>query len=189
MLTKKQWEQIIDHSIRNDTFLALNRILFNNEKYEDVIKDLDKNREKYNIKKYTNLVQEKTINKYIELYKQHIEVKKEEEIDINKATGIYGIYIDEELVYIGKTTTSFKTRFNSHKSNLFTSDTYLYRTLRVAKSLGATIELVPLIVVENLKIDKPLKNRDINMMELALIELYQPKCNIQGRLSLYPLQN
>ena len=60
-------------------------------------------------------------------------------------------------MYIGKTTTSFKTRFNSHKSNLSTSDTYLYRTLRVAKSLGATIKLVPLIVVENLKIDNIIK--------------------------------
>jgi len=32
--------------------------------------------------------------------------------------GIYGIWFDNELVYIGKTRTSFQKRFSSHKSGM-----------------------------------------------------------------------
>lgn len=110
-------------------------------------------------------------------------------MDITKATGIYGIYIDEKLVYIGKTTTNFQIRFNQHKSNLNNSDKYLYRGLRKAKTYGAKISLRPLIIVEELKVNKPIVERDIEMMELALIQLYQPKYNIQGIHQNYVVQN
>lgn len=109
-------------------------------------------------------------------------------MDINKATGIYGIYIDEKVVYIGKTTTSFSIRFSQHKSNLKTSDKYLYRGLRKAKKYGAKVTLRPLIILEELKVNKDITDRDINMMELALIQLYQPKYNIQGMCRNYVVQ-
>lgn len=195
MLEKKEWESIIGHTIRNDTFYTLNRILFNDEDYNDVIKDLDSNREKYNIKSTCSLVKEKTINDYIEMYNnyQHIKIdernvqNEKEQIDIDEMSGIYGIYIEDKLVYIGKTMRNFKERFLEHQQQINSSNAYLYRTLRAAKQMDLNIKLTPLIIIEELKVNKALTNRDINMMELALIQLYQPKCNIQGRLQLYPV--
>ena len=81
------------------------------EKYDDIIKDINNNREKYHIKKYTVLSKKETIEKYL-LIANNVGVE-EEEIKLNnieKKHGIYGIYIDNILIYIGKTTTSFKVR-------------------------------------------------------------------------------
>lgn len=44
--------------------------------------------------------------------------------------GIYGIWFDNELVYIGKTRTSFQKRFSSHKSGMKYQGDYLYQQMR-----------------------------------------------------------
>ena len=103
----------------------------------------------------------------------------------NNQSGVYGIYIDNELVYIGETCRSFKERFSQHKYNLETSDLYLYRLLRKAKEEGKKITLQPLIIREELFVKGEIKDRDIKAMELGLINLYKPKCNIEGKLKLY----
>ena len=45
---------------------------------------------------------------------------------------------------------------------------------------GSIITLKPLINIKDLKVKGIIRNRDIEAMELALIQLYQPICNIQG---------
>ena len=183
-MTKKQWEEIIGHYIRMDTYTILDRMVFKQEKYEDIVKEINNKRAKYGLKKDTIIVSKKTIDNYIGLY--DVVQDKEKEIDYDKATGVYGIYVNDKLVYIGQTANSFKARFQNHKSCLKSSDQYLYRFLRVAKG---DITLKPLIVVEELKIAPgiKIKERDIKMMELALIDLYKPICNLQGNTYAYQI--
>lgn len=185
-MTKKQWEQIIGHIIRTDTYMLLDRITSNKEKYENVVKDIESNREKYGIKKDIIITSKTTITKYLKIFEEYNKTK-DKEIDYNKATGIYGIYVNNRLVYVGQTRDSFKSRFQEHKTSLNNSTSYLYNYLRVCKEGGAEISLKPLIIVEELKISKgeKIKERDLKMMELALIDLYKPVCNIQGRLETY----
>lgn len=98
--------------------------------------------------------------------------------------GIYGIYCDKELIYIGKTDVSFEERFKQHKINMEQNkDQYLYKYMRDNKD--CYYELKPLINVKNIKTKEKITNKDIEMMELALITLFKPKCNIQGILQDY----
>lgn len=199
MLERIQWEKILGKKIRNDTIYVLNHVIFNHEPYVDIIKYIDNNREKLNLRPDMALVKETTIQRYLGVYEKYIEKQlnipivsqeqyEEEQIEnISNSTGIYGIYVDEELFYIGKTTKSFKDRFQSHKYNLNNSNDQLYRVLRLEKERGKTIVLKPIIIVEQLCVNGKLKPRDINMMELALIQEHQPKCNIQGKITPYPL--
>lgn len=107
--------------------------------------------------------------------------KKKENAD----RGIYGIYCDGVLVYIGKTDVDFETRFKQHKSALENdnNDQFLYKYLK--QRIGSHIELRPLINIKELKTNKKIYNRDIEAMELALITVLKPYCNVQGRLKEY----
>ena len=126
----------------------------------------------------------------LEEYKQQQELEKKKEEDrqkkiekkINADRGIYGIYCDNELIYIGKTDVDFETRFRQHKYAVESGSIsqYLYKYLVMMKDKGSVITLKPLINIKNLKVKGIIRNRDIEAMELALIQLYQPICNIQG---------
>lgn len=107
--------------------------------------------------------------------------------DINKCTGIYGIYVDNNLVYIGKTTQSFQKRFYQHKHLMdFPDDSEtqydMYYELAVARAQGSCIQLRPLFIVEIVKYDSlyNITNRDLESMEFALISLMKPRYNILG---------
>lgn len=71
-----------------------------------------------------------------------------------KNKGIYGIYIDDELVYIGMTLRNFEQRFNEHKSRMnnpkYKGQPLLYDTLRRAKVTGHHISARPLIDLSDL---------------------------------------
>ena len=129
--------------------------------------------------------------------KQIEEAKKEEErkqrVKVQKAQkkknadrGIYGIYYNEELIYIGKTDVDFETRFNQHKDALTSGleTQYLYKYLKEEKKKHGNISITfkPLINVKHFKIEdiSDITNRDIEAIELALIQLNKPICNIQG---------
>lgn len=199
VLERSQWEKILGKKIRNDTMYVLNHIIFNHETYVDIIHYIENNRTKLNLRSNMLLVKESTIQRYIDIYEKYVDkqvnipVISEEQYEEERAnnvgnlTGIYGIYVDDELYYIGKTTKGFKDRFQSHKYNLKNSDDQLYRILRLEKERGKTIVLKPIIIVEQLCVNGKLKPRDINMMELALINEHQPKCNIQGKITPYPV--
>lgn len=106
---------------------------------------------------------------------------------ISDCTGIYGLYVDNELVYIGKTTQSFQKRFLQHKHNMdYPEDSEtqydMYYELAVARAKGSCIQLRPLIIAEYIPYDSlyELTNRDLESMEFALIWNYRPRYNIKG---------
>lgn len=107
---------------------------------------------------------------------------------LEQCTGVYGIYINEEIVYIGSTTDSFARRFSKHKSRMkeppekHPTQIELYDTLKAAKASGYSVVFRPLIVVEELKYRSlvPIEKRDVESMEFALIDLYKPRLNKCG---------
>ena len=115
---------------------------------------------------------------------------------INQCTGIYGIYVDNELVYIGKTTQSFQKRFNQHKRLMDYPDDSetqyeMYYELAVARAQGKSVQLRPLIIAEYIPYDSlyDLTNRDLESMEMALIWCYRPRYNICGIQKPYRFTN
>lgn len=67
-MLKAEWEKIVGHSIRNDIYILLER-MSNNEIYNDIIEDIEKDRSKYDIKDSYILTKEKTIREYLSLIK------------------------------------------------------------------------------------------------------------------------
>lgn len=129
--------------------------------------------------------------KEVEIYEKELEEKrkKEEKIQkkqmkkVNADRGIYGIYCNNKLIYIGKTDVDFETRFKQHKYAVESGSTsqYLYKYLgKMKRDEGCVITLKPLVNIKDLKVKGTIRNRDIEAMELALIQLYQSICNIQG---------
>ena len=114
------------------------------------------------------------------------------EMKIEECTGIYGIYVDGALVYIGKTTQSFQKRFYQHKHLIdFPDDSEtqydMYYELAVARAQGSCIQLRPLFIIENARYDSlyDITNRDLESMEFILISCYRPKYNICGTKKPY----
>ena len=117
-------------------------------------------------------------------------------IDINDCTGIYGIYIEETLVYIGKTTQSFRKRYMQHRHYIDfpnDSDTQydMYIELAAAVANGRNVQLRPLLIVETVPYKSlyNLTNRDLESMEFALIHMLQPRYNVEGRRKPYRYTN
>lgn len=128
---------------------------------------------------------------FLDFLKKQNEQNENKKIKENKkledCTGVYGIYVNDKLVYIGRTLSSFKNRFKSHKSNLNNSDEFMYKKLKEYKEAGKIITLKPLIAVELLNVEhkKTFTKNDINCMELALITMHKPFFNIEGRIKSY----
>ena len=111
---------------------------------------------------------------------------------INNCTGIYGIYVENELVYIGKTTQTFQKRFLQHKHNMDYPDDSetqydMYYELAVARAQGSCIQLRPLFIVETANYNSlyNINNRDLESMEFILISCFRPKYNICGTKKPY----
>ena len=107
----------------------------------------------------------------------------------DQTIGIYGIFVDEKIIYIGKTISGFKKRFQQHKSAMADESNHLllYQRLRKYKEQGKIIQMRVLIDINDLKIinKKAITRTDIKMMELALISVFQPECNIEGVSASY----
>lgn len=105
-------------------------------------------------------------------------------MDIEKKSGVYGIYVNGELVYIGSTTRTFGVRFIEHRERMikgYKKQKNLYDYLRQRFAEGANIQLIPMVVIEDLKIKgKCITKRDVKIMELAFINFYLPRCNVEG---------
>ena len=93
--------------------------------------------------------------------------------------GVYGVYRNGQLIYIGSTI-DFNKRWNEHKRNIKNKDykLYFYKLIKPEDN----IEFKILIDGSKLKTDKTLTATDLKTMELALITLSQPIGNIAGRL-------
>lgn len=116
---------------------------------------------------------------------------KAKKIPCKDDNGIYGIYIiddisnSEQLIYIGKTTSSFQDRHDSHlrkmMNNAYNGQPQLYNRMRYAKKMGYRVEMRPLIVLNEVKWhEKYITESELCMMELALIHTHKPPCNRQG---------
>lgn len=212
-MIKRKWEELIGHTIRMDTYVLLNR-MNEGEDYNTIIKDLEENKGKYNLREDIAFTKETTIKRYLNLLHEeeedlidenkilsHIDkmidntqyMKSIDESRLKICHGVYGIYVENILVYIGKTNTNFWTRFLQHKSmmnqEVHETKGNLYKLLKAAKQNGKVITLRPIIIAEDLNVRGKVKDRDIDAMELALITLYQPQCNIEGRLREYKFDN
>lgn len=97
------------------------------------------------------------------------------ELDLNG--GIYGIYINDNLYYIGKTN-CFIDRYSLHKSHLLngTGLKKLYTTLREAKISNSTIYFIPIMTIEDIKNT----NFTIEEMKNILISNLKPNGNTEG---------
>ena len=85
-------------------------------------------------------------------------------------SGIYGIYIDNVLVYIGKTI-NFHQRFSEHAANIRHSNTVWYPLIREFDRRGHNIEAR---IIEKIPI------RAMKEKELEYINNLQPVFNTQG---------
>lgn len=185
MLTKKECEDIIGKTIRNDTYAILTMMSEQRMTYQDAYREVDTHRSKYRVDKDTRLVTETTIKKYYPKIRKYLGIPRVEE----KPYGIYGIYVDNDLIYIGMTMTSFQQRYNEHKNNISHTANInrmpLYAYLAKARDEKKLIELRPLISNNDLKTNQKITRRDWESMELGLITLYQPICNLRGRTIAY----
>lgn len=69
--------------------------------------------------------------------------------DALKDKGVYGIYVEDKLIYIGSTISSFKSRWNKHKENL---NNLLNNTLSIDSFKGCK-ELY-LFLIDSIKQEK-----------------------------------
>lgn len=161
------------------------------KKYRDTILDSDKILEKIEKKEITPVIIDDIPSKLLISKEEEEEIDKQSEIDnndIGECTGIYGIYVEDKLVYIGRTVDSFRHRFHAHARRLKAEDnSLLYRSLNNYKKQGKNISFKPLIVLEWLKMEhkRTINTQELNCMELALITVLQPELNVKGRLKPY----
>ena len=102
--------------------------------------------------------------------------KKKKEVVEKKRKGVYGIYIEGKLVYIGKTSRDFRERWMEHVNYAknpqleSSQQNYLYAAMRKGKDVKMEI----LAEVDNFS------NAEIECVECALIHSYKPQYNYQG---------
>ena len=110
---------------------------------------------------------------------------------LEECTGIYGVYADDKLVYIGRTIAGFGQRFKQHKEAIDNSNSFLYQKLREYKKQGKKLTFKPLVILEYLKMigKKTINVKELNCMEFALITALQPELNVEGRLKPYIFRN
>ena len=92
-------------------------------------------------------------------------------MNIERCTGIYGIYVNDELVYIGKTLNSFAKRFDNHNYYMRHSDkgSQMYKDLSLLKKAGNHIYMKPLVILEELKVNRIISKIEIleNKLEIG----------------------
>ena len=116
--------------------------------------------------------------------------------------GIYGIYVDDVLMYVGMTMDSFRKRFGSHRRHINDmingryngNNRHLYTALAKYVNGWNNVEFRPLVCLSKLKIQETsarcnprLTRRDVECMELAFISYFRPVLNVQGMYTEYPL--
>ena len=180
-MTKQEMQDKLGRVIRLDTYLIIERLL-NGEDYQDIVEDLNSHRDKYKIKEDLIFTKKDTCLAYIkEIFPEKVNNEKK----IYHNTGIYGIYVGTELVYIGLTTSGFKDRFSSHKNKMKNRDGKMYEYLYDCKEKGIEVSLKPLFIRENAQTKENITTRDLMAMELCLIDMYQPRFNCEGRFTDY----
>ena len=133
---------------------------------------------------YTVTYEHKTIDGIIPYSKWLMETTKIDE-NISDLKGIYGLYLDDEqLLYIGNTQKSFKTRFCQHLAAMETNtqNQYLYQWLNEHNISKERLTIKPLFI---LKEADSISTYGIECIEYAFISYFKPICNIAGRTSAF----
>lgn len=126
---------------------------------------------------------------------KNIQKTKSHQIDVEelkKHRGIYGIFVDDELVYIGKTFESFDSRLKDHGKMIKSGEGgEKYKYLYNEKKMGKEVYARPLIDIDNLYTNSKqnITNNELECMEYALITYLQPKLNISGVIKKYGFSN
>ena len=97
--------------------------------------------------------------------------------------GVYALYVNNELFYIGSTMRDFSVRFKEHAENIKNNskELYVYSLIKPNDQIECSI----LIDVAKLNTNSKLTRRDVESMELGLIDLYKPKGNLAGNTHQY----
>lgn len=111
-------------------------------------------------------------------------IKKEEQRQIKKDKGIsnggvYGVYKNGELIYIGSTI-DFNKRWAEHKRYMKNRDykLHFYKLFQP----GDRVDFKVLIDGSKLEADREITPMDLKTMEYALINVFKPIGNIAGRI-------
>lgn len=105
--------------------------------------------------------------------------------DWDSKTGVYGIFIDGKIVYVGSTRSSFRQRFMGHRTSLKNPSLKIHYAIKEALDNKKEIEFRPLIIIEDLEYegrDSSISRMELKSMELALITVLKPKYNVEGKI-------
>ena len=170
-----QHREIIDNK---DYSISLTTSII--KRFEESFLDKEKKnvKEECLIKDHNEIqIKEYSFNDFL-LYNKSI---KKLSVEWENKRGVYGIFIDNKLVYIGSTYISFKKRFLAHKNSI-NEDELLYRELKKAIKENKKVRFLPLVIIEELdmKNKRTINEKELRCMELALITTFQPCYNILG---------
>lgn len=93
--------------------------------------------------------------------------------------GVYALYQNDELVYIGKTFRSFEVRLTEH-AMIIQGLQGKPRGMILYQHLKPTDNIEYEILFSAKESGQKLTNRDIEAIEMAFIQLYKPKYNYVG---------
>lgn len=112
---------------------------------------------------------------------------KQKEKEKVESCGVYGIYQDKELIYIGMTMREFEIRWREHLENIKLKRNELY--FEKYMDINKEIEFEKMVDICQIQTDKIITREDVKSMELALIQVFQPKGNLEGRTMPYRYNN
>ena len=192
----RKYEKIVKDELKNrgyyfDNYSLHNymRAIFNKlrpepEYYESVLKPEMERRKNEEILKLQNqeknrkTEEEKEAEKFSQWQDDKIVNEKVKNNKLCSNSFVYGIYIDGELCYIGKTIRCLKERLGEHIEQSIlengggSQQDYLYKAMRECK-IGYKFK----ILYESHNV---LSNHDLEQIEKSLIENLQPKFNYEG---------
>lgn len=177
------------YQFKNDSLHNYMRAIFNKlrpepEYYESVLKpDLERRKNEeilklQNQEKNRKTEEEKEAENFSQWQDDKIAIERVENNKLCSNSFIYGIYIDGELCYIGKTIRCLKERLGEHieysilENGGGSQQDYLYKAMRECK-IGYKFK----ILYES---HNTLNNYDLEQIEKSLIENLQPKFNYEG---------
>lgn len=185
---------------REDTFWIIGNIyddIVDNNYYLDeaILGKIDELRERATLLFPQVALKSSIVNRLRELFKDKNITTKKENNSLNNMDkdpidnrGIYGIKINNEIIYVGMTTTSFRERWKTHISHInhpVEGELYLYKFLRK----NSNYEFCILLDVNKINTQHIFTEKEIQIMELTFITYFQPKCNILGVKKDYFLYN
>lgn len=177
---KKYNECLGDAFVREKTVLKYinliysKRISLKEAEDRDAIRRIQFQKIKAEKREKIRLKQEEEDKRWEEKRRQQKELKK-------LAYGIYGIFIDNKLIYIGKTT-NFEKRFQSYEYELNSYNKESRKIIKMiynAKKEKKNVSFHPLITNEDFP-NNTITKEQLSAIEFSLIKMYKPCGNVEG---------